>query len=157
MRLKLVNILRITVLRVVELLPPDMIYFLFFSSFQSTSIHFSNSMHSVPVCHAVSWHFISCCCCCPTFPWAELISHGNSLNQQHVVLSNTDWPILWIQNCLVDDFYPFWFTGVFPGQAEDHRKHGTSHEASKPAAAAWQSQAVDETLELPVPIPLNTE
>lgn len=40
-----------------------------------------------------------------------------------------------------------WFTGIFPGQAEDHRKHGSGYEASKPAAAAGQSQAVDEMLE----------
>lgn len=40
-----------------------------------------------------------------------------------------------------------WFTGIFPGQAEDHRKHGSGYEATKPAAAAGQSQAVDEMLE----------
>ncbi|XP_016430332.1 non-specific lipid-transfer protein-like [Sinocyclocheilus rhinocerous] len=32
--------------------------------------------------------------------------------------------------------------GILPGQTEDHRKHGHGNEASKPAAAAGQSQAV---------------
>ncbi|XP_078115587.1 sterol carrier protein 2b isoform X2 [Sander vitreus] len=47
--------------------------------------------------------------------------------------------------------------GIFPGQAEDHREHGTGHEASEPAAAAGQRQAVDEMSELAAPTPLNTE
>lgn len=71
--------------------------------------------------------------------------------------SKTDRPALQIQNCLDDIFSPFWFTGVFPGQAEDHREHGTGHEASKPAAVAGQSQAVDEPSKLAVTTPLNTE
>ncbi len=32
--------------------------------------------------------------------------------------------------------------GILPGQTEDHRKHGHGNEASNPAAAAGQSQAV---------------
>lgn len=51
----------------------------------------------------------------------------------------------------------FWLAGIFPGKTEDHREHGTGHEATKPAAAAGQSQVVDEVSKLAVTTPLNTE
>ena len=71
---------------------PPLIQLFFFTSLFITPIHKqSNSTHTVPVCHAVFWHFISCCCHCPTFPWLELISDGNYLTQLHI-RSLLHWP-----------------------------------------------------------------
>lgn len=51
----------------------------------------------------------------------------------------------------------FFFTGFFPGQTEDHREHGPRHEASEPAAAAGEGQAVDETSALALTTRLSAE
>lgn len=118
-----------------------------------TSQTFLSPSYACVLC-GVSWPFISCCCCCPTFSRVELISHGNSLKPTACIsllhwmnhASDSQPSDAFILQCITLSL-SLWFTGIFPGQAEDHRKHGSGYEASKPAAAAGQSQAVDEMLE----------
>jgi len=56
-------------LKLVKYFHPSSDFHPLFTSVQQLSL-----FHSVLVCHAVSWHVISLCCCCPTFPrgWVNL-------------------------------------------------------------------------------------
>lgn len=59
----------------------------------------------------------------------QLIPHGNSWKTRAGRFSTLMEPFFRFRTIWMTSFLHFWFTGIFPEWAEDHREYGTGHEA----------------------------